>query len=134
MTSKKRSELYYFYPKSGGWIDRGALRNGHDATRVYVLIPVMELFADGTNRIGYQFTSFDGLKKNYKAEMDTDFEARVITVFTELASKAILAELAIICDVNPIQFICSHKRQKKAIIKAFSGYEGFDAKKSFINL
>jgi len=134
MTSKRQSQLYYIRPVIGEPIDNDFLLNGHDATKIYVLIPVLELYEDGKKFIGCKVNTYDGVLNFYEAQIDSDINDRLRVVIVELAKKAIFAELAIICDVNPIQFVCSCECQKKAIIKAFSGYEGFDAKKSFINL
>ena len=95
----------------------------------------MELVTDGEQiiRSEYKFHAYDGTLNNYDVPIGFDFSNRISMAFDELSKKAIFAELAVFCDVNPIQFVCSCECQEKAIIKAFSGYEGFDAEKSFIN-
>ena len=133
MTSKKGSKFYYIFPVNGKALDKNFLQNGHDTSKVYTLIPIMELCTNGEYQIGCIINTIDGVLNNYSAQVETDIKYRMAVVFDELREKTMYAEFAVFCDVNPIQFVCSHKCQKQAIIKAFSGYEGFDAEKSFIN-
>jgi len=133
MTSKISSHVYYLSPLDGKAVDIDSLRNEHDTSKVYMLVPIMELNTDGKYHLGFEFGTCDEMDNGCDAQIESDFKTRICKVYAELAKKAIFAEFAIICDVNPIQFVCSHKCQKQTIIKAFSGYEGFDAEKSFIN-
>ena len=136
MTSKTYSQIYIINPINGNAIDKNILRNGHEPSKAFIFIPIMELVTDGEQiiRSEYKFHAYDGTLNNYDVPVGFDFSNRISMAFDELSKKAIFAELAVFCDVNPIQFVCSCECQKEAIIKAFSGFEDFDAEKSFINI